>query len=164
MGAVRVCSVRRALRLHNHAGLSNDSLRPQWGQRGKPLMPVVDGIHTHRSQIPLRRCNRRMAEQPGRSPARTRSTTTVNDSKNWIAPWTLRMPIPREDSYGFYEYTCHEGNYAMTNLLSGSRAEERRRAEAAARGAALPIAQPAGGRGGRGGGSGGGGRGGGAPQ
>ena len=89
---------------------------------------------------------------------------TVNDPKNWTAPWTLRMPIPREDSYGFYEYTCHEGNYAMTNLLSGSRAEERRRAEAAARGEAVPIAQPAGGRGGRGGGSGGGGRGGGAPQ
>ncbi len=58
---------------------------------------------------------------------------TVNDPKNWTAPWTLRMPIPREDSYGFYEYACHEGNYAMTNLLSGSRAEERRRAEAALR-------------------------------
>jgi len=43
------------------------------------------------------------------------------------------MPIPREDDYGFFEYGCHEGNYAMFNLLSGSRAEEKRRAEAAAR-------------------------------
>ena len=83
---------------------------------------------------------------------------TVNDPKNWVAPWTMRMPIPREDDYGFYEYACHEGNYAMTNLLSGSRVEEKRRAEAAARGEVIPQAQPpGGGRGGRGGGSGGGG-------
>ena len=85
---------------------------------------------------------------------------TVNDPKNWVAPWTMRMPIPREDDYGFYEYACHEGNYSMVNLLSGSRVEEKRRAEAAARGEVIPQAQPAGGgRGGRGGG--GGGRGGG---
>jgi hypothetical protein len=91
---------------------------------------------------------------------------TVNDPKNWTAPWTMRMPIPREDDYGFYEYGCHEGNYAMINLLSGSRAEEKRRAEAAARGNAVPVAAPAGGRGGRGGGRGAGGgrQGGGAPQ
>jgi hypothetical protein len=90
---------------------------------------------------------------------------TVNDPKNWVAPWTMRMPIPREDNYGFFEYACHEGNYAMTNLLSGSRVEEKRRAEAAARGEVIPAAQPAGGRGGRGGGRGGGGgrQGGGAP-
>src|SRR5215510_14785261 len=76
---------------------------------------------------------------------------TVNDPKSWVAPWTMRMPIPREDDYGFYEYGCHEGNYAMINLLSGSRAEEKRRAEAAAKGEAVPQAQPAGGGGGRGG-------------
>jgi hypothetical protein len=53
---------------------------------------------------------------------------TVNDPKSFVAPWTMRMPIPREDDYGFFEYGCHEGNYAMFNLLSGSRAEEKRRA------------------------------------
>jgi len=87
---------------------------------------------------------------------------TVNDPKSFTAPWTMRMPIPREDDYGFYEYGCHEGNYAMVNLLSGSRAEEKRRAAAAARGEAVPVAAPAGG--GRGGGRGGAGRGGAAPQ
>ena len=30
-----------------------------------------------------------------------------------------------------YEYACHEGNYGMTNLLAGSRAEEKAAAEAA---------------------------------
>jgi hypothetical protein len=26
-----------------------------------------------------------------------------------------------------YEYACHEGNYAMGNILSAARAEERRK-------------------------------------
>ena len=28
-----------------------------------------------------------------------------------------------------FEYACHEGNYGMTNLLSGARAEEKAAAE-----------------------------------
>ena len=63
---------------------------------------------------------------------------TVNDPKVYTAPWTLRLPIPREESYGYFEYGCHEGNYAMPNLLAGSRAEEKRRAEAVARGEKIP--------------------------
>src|SRR4029079_11134245 len=63
---------------------------------------------------------------------------TINDPKTSSAQWTLRTPIPREDGYGYFEYGCHEGNYAMPNLLAGSRAEEKRRAEAAARGAKTP--------------------------
>ena len=87
---------------------------------------------------------------------------TINDPKVYVASWTVRLPIPREDNYGYYEYGCHEGNYAMHNLLSGSRAEEKRRAEAVARGEKIPEYQePARGRGaGRGGAPGGGGRGG----
>jgi len=49
----------------------------------------------------------------------------VSDPKTYTAPWTMRMPIPRDDSYGFYEYACHEGNYTMFNILSGARAEEK---------------------------------------
>jgi hypothetical protein len=52
---------------------------------------------------------------------------TVVDPKTWNAPWTVRLPIARDNSYALYEYACHEGNYAMFNLLSGSRAEEKRR-------------------------------------
>ena len=81
---------------------------------------------------------------------------TINDPKVYAAPWTVRLPIPREEGYGYFEYACHEGNYAMPNLLSGSRAEERRRAEAAARGEKIPeYVEPAGR--GRGVGAGGGG-------
>lgn len=86
---------------------------------------------------------------------------TINDPKTYVAPFTYRMPIPREEDYGYFEYACHEGNYAMPNLLRGSRVEEKRRAEAAARGEKVPEyvepargGGPGGGRGGRGGGRG----------
>jgi hypothetical protein len=83
---------------------------------------------------------------------------TVNDPKVYTAPWTLRLPMPRDDDYGFFEYACHEGNYSMINILSGARAEDKRRAEALARGERLPeYVEPA-----RGGGPGGAGRAGGA--
>jgi hypothetical protein len=54
---------------------------------------------------------------------------TVNDPTTWEAPWTFEFPWHREDDYGMFEYACHEGNYAMFNILSGARAEERRAAE-----------------------------------
>jgi hypothetical protein len=78
---------------------------------------------------------------------------TVDDPKTWTAPWTLMMPLPRDDDYGFYEYACHEGNYTMRNILSGSRAAEKAYNDAVARGEKPPQPEPlpAGGRGGRGG-------------
>jgi hypothetical protein len=56
---------------------------------------------------------------------------TIDDPNTWVAPWTFQFPWQREDDYGMFEYACHEGNYAMFNILSGARAEERRAAEAA---------------------------------
>jgi hypothetical protein len=50
---------------------------------------------------------------------------TVEDPKHWAEPWTVMLPLPRDDKYGFYEYACHEGNYSMFNIMSGARAEER---------------------------------------
>jgi hypothetical protein len=43
-----------------------------------------------------------------------------------IERFTLGDANTRDNSYALYEYACHEGNYAMFNLLSGSRAEEKR--------------------------------------
>ena len=50
---------------------------------------------------------------------------TVDDPQTWTAPWTLEFPLARDDSYGMFEYACHEGNRAMFNILSGARADER---------------------------------------
>jgi hypothetical protein len=59
---------------------------------------------------------------------------TVDDPKTWVSTWTFQLPLKRDDDYGMFEYACHEGNYSLFNALSGSRAEERREAEAAAGG------------------------------
>jgi hypothetical protein len=37
----------------------------------------------------------------------------------------MQMPLKRDDNYGMYEYACHEGNYALHNILSGARADDR---------------------------------------
>jgi hypothetical protein len=49
---------------------------------------------------------------------------TVNDPKTWTRPWTASFPLRRDNDYQLFEYACHEGNYAMRNTLSGSRADE----------------------------------------
>jgi hypothetical protein len=49
-------------------------------------------------------------------------TITVEDPKTFTRPWTAVMPISRlPDGTQIYEYACHEGNYAMANLLRGAR-------------------------------------------
>jgi hypothetical protein len=50
---------------------------------------------------------------------------TVFDPKTFKASWTVAFPITQEPGYKIFEYACHEGNYAMSNILSGARAEER---------------------------------------
>jgi hypothetical protein len=50
---------------------------------------------------------------------------TVNDPKTWTRPWKASFPLRRDSNYQMFEYACHEGNYAMRNTLSGSRADEK---------------------------------------
>lgn len=51
-------------------------------------------------------------------------TITVEDPKTFARPWTAAIPISRlPEGTQIYEYACHEGNYAMSNLLRGARAE-----------------------------------------
>ncbi len=50
---------------------------------------------------------------------------TVEDPTVYTSSWTAVRPMPRLDDYIIYEYACHEGNYAMTNILLSERANER---------------------------------------
>jgi len=54
---------------------------------------------------------------------------TVDDPKIFTGSWKIAFPITREPGYELFEYTCHETNYSMTNMLRGARAQEK--AEAA---------------------------------
>jgi hypothetical protein len=49
---------------------------------------------------------------------------TVNDPNTWTRPWTFAMPLLKDPSQAVFEYACHEGNYAMRDMLSAVRAEE----------------------------------------
>jgi hypothetical protein len=53
---------------------------------------------------------------------------TVEDPDALTAPWTGELPFNRIDEQ-IFEYACHEGNYALSNILSGERAKERRATE-----------------------------------
>ncbi len=54
---------------------------------------------------------------------------TVDDPAAFTKPWTAELPF-NAASGPIYEYACHEGNYALADILAGARAEEKK-AEAA---------------------------------
>ena len=50
---------------------------------------------------------------------------TIDDPATWTRPWTAGFRYDKDDEqYELVEYACHEGNYGMTNILSGARARE----------------------------------------
>ncbi len=48
---------------------------------------------------------------------------TVEDPGTFESGWRGEVPFTRLDGQ-LYEYACHEGNYALSNVLSGARAQE----------------------------------------
>ena len=53
---------------------------------------------------------------------------TVDDPNTWSSSWTANVPMRRTDAPVF-EYACHEGNYSLTGILGGTRAEEKTAAD-----------------------------------
>ena len=49
---------------------------------------------------------------------------TIEDATVYTQPWTAVRLMPRLPGYVIYEYACHEGNYALPNILSIERALE----------------------------------------
>jgi hypothetical protein len=67
-----------------------------------------------------------------KAPDRLEWAVTVDDRTTWTRPWTFVMPLTMDDREPVLEFACHEGNYAVPNILSAARTGERERAEAAA--------------------------------
>jgi hypothetical protein len=54
-----------------------------------------------------------------------RYDVTVEDAATFARPWTARLSLKKDDRLAQVpEYACHEGNYAMTNILSAARSQE----------------------------------------
>jgi hypothetical protein len=67
----------------------------------------------------------RVVERFTRVDARTlRYQFTIDDPKTWTRPWTAEYTWPATDDL-MYEYACHEGNYALGNILRGARLKEK---------------------------------------
>ena len=49
----------------------------------------------------------------------------VEDPRTWVRSWKVAFPLARDESYVLHEYACHEGNYALANILKAARAAER---------------------------------------
>jgi hypothetical protein len=54
---------------------------------------------------------------------------TVDDPSVYTKPWTVEISMAKRTDR-IFEYACHEGNYGMTGILSGARAEEKKAASA----------------------------------
>ena len=50
---------------------------------------------------------------------------TVDDPSTFTRPWSAALPMTKTAA-PLLEYACHEGNYALTDILRGARAEEKR--------------------------------------
>ena len=85
-----------------------------------------------RRRAAQRRAQDHRALHAHRRPTRIEYKITIDDPQTWTAPWTMRCRSSATTNYGMYEYACHEGNYALHNILSGARADERAAAAAAA--------------------------------
>jgi hypothetical protein len=65
----------------------------------------------------------RLVERFTRVGGALRYEVTVEDPSTWEGPWTAALNLtPQGD--GLFEYACHEGNYAMRNILSAARASD----------------------------------------
>jgi hypothetical protein len=52
----------------------------------------------------------------------------IDDPTTFVEKWGGEVPFNRTEDL-IYEYACHEGNYALANVLSGERNREKREAE-----------------------------------
>jgi len=64
-----------------------------------------------------------LTERLSRAGTGLRYEVTVDDPHTWTRPWTAALDLAPQREHMF-EYACHEGNNAMRNILSASRAAE----------------------------------------
>src|SRR5262249_44484419 len=42
---------------------------------------------------------------------------TIDDPNVYTRTWTVAFPLNKDERYRIFEYACHEGNYALGNML-----------------------------------------------
>ncbi len=93
---------------------------------------VVDSTNfSEKSNFRESRQNLHLVERFTRVDANTiKYEFTAEDPTTFTKPWKAEIPMTRMNS-PIIEYACNEGNYAMSGILGGARADEKAAAEAA---------------------------------
>jgi hypothetical protein len=55
---------------------------------------------------------------------------TVEDTAIYVEPWSAEFVLQRSGDERVFEYSCHEHNYSMVNILQGARVAEQKAAKA----------------------------------
>ena len=94
---------------------------------------VVETINFRReTSLQGSTANTRLVERFTRIDADTiKYEFTVTDPNSYTQPWSAMVPLMKIPG-PLFEYGCHEGNYALPNILAGARAEEKEQAKAQA--------------------------------
>lgn len=75
--------------------------------------------------------NVRLIERLTRTaPNKVEWTATIDAPTIWSRPWTYSYPMTEDNTQPIFEYACHEGNYALANILSAGRADGKKKADA----------------------------------
>ena len=85
--------------------------------------PTSTGCSSGRSEACRRACRSPSASDAS-MPTPCSTTFTIDDPATFTRPWSGEVPFEKLDER-IYEYACHEGNYALMNVLSGERSQER---------------------------------------
>ncbi len=65
------------------------------------------------------------------APDRVHYAFDVQDPETWVEPWGGEYEFAAVNG-SVYEYACHEGNYGLSGILSGARADDKKAEEAKA--------------------------------
>jgi hypothetical protein len=96
---------------------------------GGPLLPSHPQRHAYRGSGATLRLTERFTRI---SPTTIDYRFTVEDPNTFTRPYTVSIPMTKDDTQNvLVEYSCHEGNLGMVNMLTGARADEKGAIEAA---------------------------------
>ena len=100
-----------------------------WGHwEGDVLVVETTNIHPlHRYSSPEMKVTERFSRM---SEDAVLYEFMIDDPATYTEPWGGQVPMMALNDR-LYEYACHEGNYALSNILSGARYQERMEANGA---------------------------------
>ncbi len=86
------------------------------------LLAGIDTLNYPYGQLGGSAKDLRVIERYRRVDAETLDYQFTIEDPAFTRPWTVSMPL--RPAAGLFEYSCHEGNYGMTNVLRGARVAE----------------------------------------